>query len=64
VGLSPLGTSAINWHIVPGPDDDDDEFGAVSGMKIGRGNQSTRRKSALVPLCTPQIPHELTWART
>jgi hypothetical protein len=33
-------------------------------MKIGRGNRSTRRKPAAVPLCPPQIPHELTWART
>jgi hypothetical protein len=36
--------------------------GAVSGMS-SRGNRSTRRKPAPVPLC-PQIPHDLTWART
>jgi hypothetical protein len=41
-----------------------DERGAVGGMKIGRGNRSTRRKPATVPLCPPQIPHDLTWART
>jgi hypothetical protein len=35
----------------------DDECGAVGGMRIGRGNGSTRRKPALVPLCPPQIPH-------
>jgi hypothetical protein len=29
-----------------------------------RGNRSTRRKPAPVPLCPPQIPYELTWART
>jgi hypothetical protein len=45
-------------------DDDDDECGAVGGMRIGRGSRSTRRKSAPVPLCPPQIPHDLTWART
>jgi hypothetical protein len=28
------------------------------------GNRSTRRKPAPVPLCPPQIPHDLTWART
>jgi hypothetical protein len=33
-------------------------------MKIDRGNRSTRRKPAPVPLCPPQIPHELIWART
>jgi hypothetical protein len=58
----PLGTSATNWPIVPGPFDyEDGEFG---GMMIGRGNWSTRRKPAPVPLCPLQIPHDLTWART
>jgi hypothetical protein len=62
--LSPLGTSATNWPILPAPDDDDDECGAVGGMRIGRGNRSIRRKPALVPHCQPQIPHDLTWGRT
>jgi hypothetical protein len=43
---------------------DDDECGAVGGMRIGKGNRSTRRKPAAVPLCQPKIPHDLTWART
>jgi hypothetical protein len=43
---------------------DDDECGAVGGMRIGRGSRSTRRKPAPVPFCPPQIPHDLTWART
>jgi hypothetical protein len=30
-------------------------------MRIGRGNRSTRKKTASLPLCPPQIPHELTW---
>jgi hypothetical protein len=34
-------------------DYDDGEFG---GMKIGRGNRSTRRKRAPESLCPPQIP--------
>jgi hypothetical protein len=38
---------------------DDDECGEVGGMI---GNQSTRRKPTPVPLCPPQIPHDLTWA--
>jgi hypothetical protein len=41
----------------------DDECGAASGMITGRGNRSTRRKPAPVPLCPPQIQHDLTWAR-
>jgi hypothetical protein len=57
VRLSPLGTAATNWPIVPVPDDGD--CGAVGGMKIGRGNRSTRRKPA-----PPQIPHDQTRART
>jgi hypothetical protein len=40
---------------------DDDECGAVGGMRIGRGNRSTRKKPAPVSLCPPQIPHDLTW---
>jgi hypothetical protein len=49
------------WPIVPAPDDcKDGEFG---GMKIGRGNQSTRRKTAPAPLCPPQIPRDQIRAR-
>jgi hypothetical protein len=43
---------------------DDDECGAVGGMRIGKGIRSTLRKSATVPLCPPEIPHDMTWART
>jgi hypothetical protein len=39
-----------------------DEHGAVGGMRIGRGNRSTVRKPALVPL-SPEVPHDLTWDR-
>jgi hypothetical protein len=58
VRLSPLGTAATVWTIVPAPDDND--CGATGGMRIGRGNRITRRKPAPVPLCAPQIPHDLT----
>jgi hypothetical protein len=44
-------------------DDDDDECGGVTGMRIGRGNRSTRRKPTPVPFCPPQIPHNLIWSR-
>jgi hypothetical protein len=58
----PLGTSAIEWPIVPAPGDyDDGEFG---GLKIGRGNRSTWRKPAPSLLCTPQIPLDQTCVRT
>jgi hypothetical protein len=33
-------------------------------MRIGRGNRSTQRKPAPVPLFPSQIPHDLTWDRT
>jgi hypothetical protein len=42
----------------------DDECGAVDKMRIGRVNRSTRRKPAPVPLCQPQLPHDLTRTRT
>jgi hypothetical protein len=44
--------------------DDDDDCGAIGGMQSDRGNRSTRRKPVPVPLCPPQIPHDLTRART
>jgi hypothetical protein len=33
-------------------------------MRIGRGDRSTTRKPAPVPLCPPHLPHDLTYART
>jgi hypothetical protein len=45
------------------PDPDDDERGAVGGM-LGKGTRSSGRTSSPVPLCPPQIPHDLTRART
>jgi hypothetical protein len=58
VQLGPFGTSATNWPIVLAPGDYDDR--EIGGMMTGRGNRSTRRKRAPVPLCPPQIPHDLT----
>jgi hypothetical protein len=40
------------------------ECGAVSETRIGRGNRSTRRKLSPEPLYPPQIPHKLNWDRT
>jgi hypothetical protein len=53
VQLGPLGTAANNRPIEPAPGDYDD--GETGGM-IVRGNRSTRRKPAPVPLCPPQNP--------
>jgi hypothetical protein len=39
------------------------EYGAVGGMRIGRGNRSTQKKPALIAICTPQTSHALTWNR-
>jgi hypothetical protein len=70
VRLNSLYTSATIWPIVTAAnddddddDDDDDESGAVGGIRC-KGSRSTPRKPAPVPLCPPQIPHGLTWART
>jgi hypothetical protein len=52
--LGPLGTTATNRPIVLAPGEYDD--GEIGGMMIGRGNRSTRRKRAPVPLCPPQTP--------
>jgi hypothetical protein len=53
VQLGPLDTAATNRPIVPAPGEYDD--GEIGGM-TGRGNRSTRRKPAPVPLCPPQTP--------
>jgi hypothetical protein len=62
------GETEYNWYVghlfglLYQPQVIDDECGAVGGMRIGRGNRSTRRRPTPVPLCLPQIPHDLTWA--
>jgi hypothetical protein len=55
--LGPLGTVATKRPIVPTPGDYDD--GEIGGMMILRGNRSTRRQRAPVPLCPPQTSHVL-----
>jgi hypothetical protein len=65
VGLtSPLGTAATSGLLYKPQMIDEDDCGAIGGIKIGRGNRSTRRKTAPAPLCLPQIPHDQTQART
>jgi hypothetical protein len=64
VRLSPLGTAATTGLLHQPLMIDDGDCGTVGGMKTGRGNRSTRRKPALVPLCPPQIPYDQIRART
>jgi hypothetical protein len=63
VRLSPLGTAANTGLLYQPQIIDDGDYGAISGMKIGRGNWGTRRKPAPVTLYPPQIPHDQTRAR-
>jgi hypothetical protein len=36
----------------------DGDCGEIGGIKIDRGNRSTRRKPSLAPLFPSQIPHD------
>jgi hypothetical protein len=58
VGLSPLGTAATTGLLCQPQMIDDGDCGAIGGMKIVRGNRSTRRKPAPAPLYPSQIPHD------
>jgi hypothetical protein len=64
VRLSPLGTAVTTGLLYQPQMMDDGDCGEIDGMKIGRGNRSTRRKPAPAPLCPSQIPHDQTLART
>jgi hypothetical protein len=61
--MSPHGTAAIALLYQPQMIDDGD-CGAIGGMKIGRGNRSTRIKSVPAPICPPQVRHDRTRVRT
>jgi hypothetical protein len=50
VGLCPLGTAATAGLLYKSQMIDKGDCGAIGGMKIGRGNRSTRRKPAPAPL--------------
>jgi hypothetical protein len=60
VRLSPLGNAATTGLLYQPQMIDDGDCGAIGGMKIGRGNRSSRRKPAPAPLCLPQIPLDQT----
>jgi hypothetical protein len=64
VRLSPLGTAATTGLLYQPQVIDDGDCGAIGRIKFGKGNRSTGRKPAPVPICPPQIPHDQTRART
>jgi hypothetical protein len=64
VRLSPLGTAVITGLLYQSQLIDDGDRAETVRMKIGRGNWSTRRKPAPMPLCPSQIPYDLPRART
>jgi hypothetical protein len=64
VRLSPLGTAATTGLLYQAQMIDDSDCGEIGGMKIGRGNRSTRKKPTSAPLCPPQILHEQIRGRT
>jgi hypothetical protein len=61
--VRPFVTSATIRPIVPATGMADG-YEAFGGMRIGSGNRTTRNNPGPVPLCPPQIPHDLTWYRT
>jgi hypothetical protein len=60
---SPLGTSASNWSIVPAPHDRWWVWNRWWNENWQRKPKYSE-KTCPVPICSPQIPHGLTWART
>jgi hypothetical protein len=64
VRFCPLGIAANIGLLYQRQMIDDGDCGAIGGMKIGRGNEITRRKPAPVPVCAPKIPYYLIRART
>jgi hypothetical protein len=63
VRLSPTGTAATTGMYQARMIDDGD-CEAVGGIRIGRGNRSSRSKPAPAPLCQSEIPHDQTRSRT
>jgi hypothetical protein len=58
VPLGLPGTAATSGLLYKPQMIDEGDCEAIGGMKIGKGNRSTRRKPAPAPLCPPQIPHD------
>jgi hypothetical protein len=59
VRLSPLGTAATTGLLYQPPMIDDGDCGAIGGMKIFRGNRSTRKdtcSSSTLSITNPKLP--------
>jgi hypothetical protein len=54
-----LFNGVVNIETISFDDGMINEYGAVGGMRTGRGNQSTPTSPAPVPLCTQHIPYAL-----
>jgi hypothetical protein len=52
-GTKSLGTAATSGLLYKSRMIDEDDCGAIGGMKIGWGNRSIRRKPVPAPLCPP-----------
>jgi hypothetical protein len=64
VRLRPLGIAATTGLLCRPQMIDEGDFGANGGMKIGMGNQNTRKKTCLAPLCPPEVESDQNRART
>jgi hypothetical protein len=53
-----LGTAATTGLLYQPRKIGEGDCGEIGGIKIGKGNRSTRRKPAPGPFCPPQIPHD------
>jgi hypothetical protein len=59
-GTKSLGSAATSGLLYKPQLIDESDCGTIGGMKIDRGNRSTRRKPAPAPIWPPQIPHDQT----
>jgi hypothetical protein len=65
VRLSPLGMSATNWPIVPSPRSSQMMTNVEQSMECELARETEiLGENSPVPLCPPQIPHDMTWAQT
>jgi hypothetical protein len=65
VKVGPLGTAATTGPLYQPQMTDDDECGAIGGTQISKKKQKySKKKPVRMTLCQPQIPRDLTHART
>jgi hypothetical protein len=61
--LSPLGMSVTNWPILAAPDDRRRVWSS-RWNENWQGKSKYSEKTCPISLCSPQIPHDLTWPGT